>query len=277
MTRLSRSQITGMNFHYIHYPLAHFLDAMSRLHVTRIELWGAEPHCYVEELGAGEIRAIRQMAASRGLSIVCFTPEQCMYPINLAAAETEWRERSIRYFEKSIAAATELESPYVLVTPGWGYRCEPAEEAWKRSRDSLERLAHTASGQGVTLALEPLTPVESNLVNDAKTLGRMLQEISSPQLKGMLDTIPMAVNGESIQEYFQALAKDLVHIHFVDGNPDGHLAWGDGNLPLASYLQQLEENGYAGSLSLEFTSARYWISPDAAVNQSLDALAPYMG
>lgn len=53
----------------------------------------------------------------------------------------------------------------------------------------------------------------------------MLNSISSPFLKGMVDTIPLAVEGENLADYFEQLQDDFIHIHFIDGNPGGHLAW----------------------------------------------------
>lgn len=44
MGKISRSQITGMNFHYLHCPLDDFLDAMVKYEFEQIELWGAAPH-----------------------------------------------------------------------------------------------------------------------------------------------------------------------------------------------------------------------------------------
>ncbi|MDF2682740.1 MAG: hypothetical protein K0R47_3930 [Brevibacillus sp.] len=276
MAAIKRSQITGMNFHYLHYPLTYFLDSMVRYQFEQIELWGAAPHFYVEDLSLADVKRIRREIDARSLKVVCFTPEQCMYPINLAAKEPEIRERSLRYFEKSIQASAELESQLVLVTAGWGYRNESREEAWERSCDSLRELAGFAKQQGITLALEPLQRIESNLVCNLSDLMAMLSAIDSASVKGMLDTVAMAVEGEELGSYFERLQDDMVHIHFIDGKPSGHLAWGDGNLPLATYMDTLGEHGYTGSLSLEFTSSQYLLDPDKAVEASLKQLEPYM-
>ena len=111
MSKITRDQITGMNFHYKHYPLEYFLDAMVRYECKNIELWGASPHFYVDELSLQDIKNIKREIDRRNLSVVCFTPEQCVYPINLAAREDGIRKRSIQYFIKSAEAAKELEAP----------------------------------------------------------------------------------------------------------------------------------------------------------------------
>lgn len=276
MATIKRAQITGMNFHYLHYPLTYFLESMARFQFEQIELWGAAPHFYVEDLSLTEIRGIRRQIDDRGLKVVCFTPEQCMYPINLAAKEQTIRERSKRYFEKSIEASAELQSQLVLVTAGWGYRNESREEAWKRSCESLQQIAEYARQRGITLALEPLQRIESNLVCNLTDLIEMVNDISCPSLKGMVDTVAMAVEGEELESYFEQLGEEFVHIHLIDGKPGGHLAWGDGNLPLASYMQILEQHNYKGALTLEFTSSQYVLDPDQAIEASLRRLESFV-
>jgi fructoselysine 3-epimerase len=125
------------------------------------------------------------------------------------------------------------------------------------------------------VVLEPLTRNESNLVNNLGSLKRMLDEIQSPKLAAMADTIPMALAGENFTDYIGHLGDDFVHVHFIDG-PDGHLAWGDGNLPLDQYIEQLVRGNYAGSLTLEFTSSQYVKDPDLAIEKTLDRLSPFL-
>ncbi|MFT4413727.1 TIM barrel protein [Fredinandcohnia humi] len=273
---MKRSQITGMNFHYLHYPLEYFLDAMVTYEFKKIELWGASPHLYVEDLSLLEVCQLKKEIDKRELEVVCFTPEQCMYPINLSAKEHRIRERSINYFKKSVEAAIELEAPMVLITAGWGYRNEPRSEALKRTRDSLEQLTAFAEQRKVILALEPLQKVESNLICTLSDLKEMLESVPSNYLKGMVDTIPMAVEGESLSSYFEELKNELIHIHFIDGNPTGHLAWGDGNLPIQTYMETLKKYRYRGALTLEFTSYQYLQNPNEAIETSLKTLAPYL-
>lgn len=272
MKNITIDKAAGMNIHYLHYPLDYFLDSMNRMQIKNIELWGGSPHYYIEDLTISGTKSIKKKIESRNLKLICFTPEQCIYPVNIAAKEPYIRERSIRYFIKSIEAASELNSPMMLVTSGWGYLSESKEEAWKRSRDSLERILHKAELLGISLSLEPLRTDESNLVNNLSSLKKMLTEIHSPVLKGMIDTIPMALAGESIEDYFSALGKDLVHIHFIDGKPRGHLAWGDGILPLGKYVESLNSNNYEGYLTLEITDSGYLSDPENAVGKSIEKL-----
>lgn len=268
-------KIAGMNFHYVRFPFSYFLDSMVEFGINNIELWGGSPHLYTEDISLQGVYQIKNEINERKLKIVCFTPEQCAYPINIASRNEFIRERSIRYFEKSLMVANELESPYVLVTPGLGYFNENKDEAWERSSEALKRLAVSAKKMGVTLILEPLKPTESNLINGLSSLKKMITEVDSKNLKGMIDTNPMSIMKESMKDYFELLGDDLVHIHFIDG-PDGHLVWGEGTLPLQDYMGILKEYDYNGYLSFEYTSSRYYLNPNKAMEDTLKILNPYL-
>lgn len=88
----------------------------------------------------------------------------------------------------------------------------------------------------------------------------------------MIDTIPMALAGEHPAQYLEALGDRLVHVHFIDGAPRGHLAWGDGILDMEGYLKEFDDYGYSGYLSLEITDGRYFTDPSASVKQSIKRL-----
>jgi protein FrlC len=274
--KIKKSQISAMNIHYRYFPLEYFLDSASDNGFSSIELWAASPHFFIDDVGPKETASLRRETDKRGLRIICFTPEQCVYPINIAAREKQIRTRSINYFEKAIDISADLECELVLITSGWGYFSEPPDEAWRRSQDSLEILLRKAETKGITLVLEPLRTDESNLVTSLPMLSKMINEISSAALKGMIDTIPMALAGETISDYFQVLGDDLRHIHFVDGKPRGHLAWGDGVLPLQKYITDLEDIAYQDYLSLEITDSTYYLDPGSAEVRSLASLMPFL-
>ena len=274
--KISKRQIAGMNICYGFFSFDYFLNSMQRLGLHSIEVHGAAPHLLLADLTAGEIQSIGKNIIAHNLEVICFTPEQCKYPVNIAYKDDYARERSLRYLESSIRICTSLGCSRMLVTPGYGYFDEPREEAWKRSAESLFRLTAAAEKEGVTLVLEPLRQDETNLVTSLTSLKEMLDTIHSPALKGMLDTSPMYFAGEHIRDYFTCLGKDLNHIHFIDGMPEGHLVWGDGIFPLDEYVKDVVDGEYRGYLTIELTSPRYYHNPHGAMERTMQALAPYV-
>lgn len=270
---LGISKICAMNFHYVRYPLATFLDHAVEAGVGQVEIWGAAPHFYVGDESLEGARRLKAAVRERGLGLVCFTPEQCVYPINLASPEPRLRDRSIRYFLTCLDMCVEMESPALLVTPGSGYANEDAGAAWDRCADALGLLAMRAERLGMELFLEALPPAYSNVVTTAGELRRMLDALASPAVHGMMDTASAVTVGETVEDYVAELGGRLRHVHMVDADSGGaHLAWGDGSLPLERYVGALDAAGYRGALSLEIIGARYHLDPFAPLRQSVERL-----
>lgn len=270
MLDLSVGQLSGMNCHYIRYSMQYFLDSMVELGFQNIEVWGASPHYFAPYFSDDMVQELKREIQSRGLHLVCLTPEQVTYPINIAAREDYLRELSVEEHLKTLEHAVELESGKMLLTPGYGYNDENREEAWRRSADSIYRIARRAEELGIVVALEHLSPASSNLINTAWDLKRMVDEIKSSNLKAMFDFGQVNIVGEKVRDYFDLLGDDIVHVHIVDGVPGGHLALGDGNIPLEENLGDVASYGYRGYMSLEIADRRYFADPRKADRQSID-------
>ena len=254
---MNRDNIVCGNYSYGLFSLDYFLDSMNRLNQTNIEFWGAGPHLYQDECSVSDVDAIVKKIRSHHLNVICYTPEQCMYPVNIASREKGIRDWSVNYLKRSLEIASQMEAPRTLITIGQGYRNESRDEAWARCRDSLLQLAEYAGKMGTTIMLEHLTKTTTNLCVTASQLKDMLQETGGPSLKAMVD------------EYLEAMGKDIQHVHFIDGMPGGHLALGDGILPLDQYVRDLEYFGYDQYLTLEILSDKYHENPEPAYAQRI--------
>ena len=69
---------------------------------------------------------------------------------------------------------------------------------------------------------------------------------------------------EVAKDWFDAFGSDLVHMHFLDGDPYVHNIWGDGNYPLEQMLRCLKANDYTGYLVQEIADERYFSDPVSA-------------
>ncbi len=269
-------RISIMSYPYCHYSFEYFLNSMEKFNVKNIELWGGSPHIYFEDFSREKANDIKGRVASSGMKISAYTPEQVLYPYNIAAREPEIRKRSLDYFIKNIGIAAQIGSPIILVSAGWGYLDESREAAFDRSIGSMKTLAHIAQENGVMLALEALTKISSNLVNHASELADMVSAVSSTSLAGMLDVGQMAILGETVSDYFKALGKAPVYMHIMDGRPAGHLAFGDGILPVDKYIKEALDLGYQGIFSMEMNDRQYYLDPDRAISSSLAILQGWL-
>ena len=108
---ISFEKAAVMNYHYIFYPLQHFFDNMQRLEVKNVDLWSGYPHFFIDEDFRNKAKEICRMSRNAGTRIICCTPEQCRYPVNMAATDRETKERTIRYHLRCLEAAAALEAP----------------------------------------------------------------------------------------------------------------------------------------------------------------------
>lgn len=275
MGLLRKEQIAGMNCHYYNYSLDYFMDSMEMCGYETVALWGGAPHFYLDYLTYSNCREIRRKASRHGLKIGCFTASSGTYGYQMGMQPVSQRERVYQYYVNGIKAAAELGAGMMSMNSGWGYGNEDRQEAWKRSKDMIVRLCQAAEKEGIVLTMESLRRAESQLAYDLENTKKLFEEVNHPALKLMIDTTAMGVAGETPRQWFEAFGKDIVNTHFIDGNPYGHLVWGDGTSDLESWLEILKEYHYEGILGLEITARRYYEDPMAADRRNIDALLKF--
>lgn len=276
MGKLGLNQLAAMNMVYNRYSFTYFLDSLERMGVKQFELWAGAPHfCnFIQSLSdAGKLR---KEVEARGLKIVCLTPEQVLYPHNIASADKELRQFSLEYFYNYIGQTAELGVDKMLCCAGWGDYDQDREDAWKRSVESLWSMVERAKKAGITLAFEILGRFESNLVNDFASTRRMMEEIQDPCFKLCLDTVPMRTCGSSISDFFQAFPGRICHFHMTDGTPAGHVPCGTGEHPIGAYIAELERLGYDRYITLEIGDTSCCTNPHEATESGFNYVKQFL-
>lgn len=276
MALIKRKQLAAMGIHYLYYPLEYMLDAQAKAGFQTLEFVGMAPHFLLDHTGFQDPERIRKMAAERGLTIGCFTPECAIYQYLMCAPDPGFHHRSMEYFKRGLEAAGQMGATKLLTNCIGGTWDEEYERIYERAVNSLSLLAPVAADNGITIAVETVRPEESKCIIRLPELKRLLKDVNHPNVKAGLDTIAMGVAGETPEEWFETLGKDIVHTHFVDGRPYGHLIWGDGLFPLERYLNVLNKYGYEGLISQEITDFRYFDDPAAADAKNYQAFEPYI-
>lgn len=275
--KLDSRQLIGANFAFQHFAFERVTEILCRFGFREIELWGIAPHLDLFHATDARVQSVRSLLADNGLTTWCFTPEQVIYPINIAAGDEGYRRDSVGRFCRAADICADLGAKYLFLTSGRGFEHDTPEEAWARSADSLSEIAAHAARNGVRCLLEPLQRVETNVIVDAAGLGRMLDQVGADNIDVVLDTVGMAAAGDTVADYIRLFGARLAHVQIVDGTPAGHLVWGDGTLPLGEYLTELAASGYSGKLTFEpFGNGAYALDPVAAWTRNLEAIAPYL-
>ena len=274
---LKRKQLIGANFSFQHHPFRWTAEKLSAMGFDRMEFWGVAPHLDLFHDNRARLAEVKSILDDNGLSVRCFTPEQVLYPINIASGDSAYRQASVERFMRAADISAELGATYLFLTPGRGFECESWQTAWEHSAASINRIAAHARSLGVSCLLEPLQRLESNIVTNAEELHVLWRALDGDDVDVVLDLVAMATAGDSVGGYFERFGKRIAHVHVVDGTPAGHLAWGDGSLPLDHHLGQLRAQGFAGTLTFEpFGNGSYALDPVSAWRRCLDAIAPHL-
>lgn len=130
-------------------------------------------------------------------------------------------------------------------------RMVPAEQRkieWHRAVNNLRKVCDNATENGLMIALEPLNRFESDLINTAEDVVRLVADIDHPAARVMLDGFHMSIEEKDIESAIITAGEKLIHVQ-VSENYRG--IPGTGLTPWESFRSGLEKIGYKGAVSIE--------------------------
>ena len=276
MAVIKREQLVAMNQHYRRFSLDYFLDCQVKAGFQNIELWCGASHFYIDSRGHESCEPLKKKLRERNLKVVSVTTPSMAYQYQYASQDKEILKESFNYFSNGIRVAAELGADRVVVNSGWGYQNENPDEMWKRCADNLYALAEVAGKHGIVCVMESLRDDESNIVNSLASAKRMFEEVNHPSLKMMVDSIATGASGETLDDWFDAFGENLIHMHFLDGDPYLHNVWGDGNTPLERQLETMNQRGFTGYLVQEIADEKYFNDPFKADLRNMRVLERFI-
>ena len=126
--------------------------------------------------------------------------------------------------------------------------------AWADLSASMTAALALAERHDLTLAIEP---EPANVIRDASTARRLLNELGSPRLKIILDPANIVAGtldrdpGETLAAAFDLLGDDIVVAHAKDVDAAGRFRpAGQGIVPWPLYVRLIRESGFGGPLIL---------------------------
>lgn len=130
-------------------------------------------------------------------------------------------------------------------------RMVPADQRkreWDLAVKNLRIVSEMAAARGLQIALEPLNRFESDLVNNAEDVLRLIADIDHPAAKVMLDGFHMNIEERDIVKAITSAGDKLIHMQVSEnyrGTPGtGQTRWDD-------YKKGLEAINYKGVVSIE--------------------------
>jgi len=276
MATIKRNQIVAMNQHYRRFSLDYFLECQQKVGFENIELWCGSSHFWLDSKGFEPVAPLKKKLKKYGLKVVSVTTPSCAYQYQYASQEREILNESFKYFSNGIKLASELGADRVVVNSGWGYNNENQSEMWKRSRDNLFNLAEIAKKNNIVCVMESMRADETNIVNDINSAKKMFDEVKHENLKVMVDSIASGAAGETLDNWFDTFGENLIHMHFLDGDPYLHNVWGDGNTPLERQLQIMNKRNFNGYLVQEVADEKYFSNPYEADIKNMRVLSRFI-
>jgi len=158
------------------------------------------------------------------------------------------------YITRSLDLANEIGGKF-LAGPMYSAvgkaRLVPPEQRrleWQRAVENVRQAAELAAARGLQLAVEPLNRFETDLVNTAEDVVRLVDEIAHPAARVMLDSFHMTIEERDLEAAIRTVGSRLIHIQVSEnyrGTP------GTGLTPWPSFARGLAAVGYQGGVSIE--------------------------
>ena len=125
---------------------------------------------------------------------------------------------------------------------------ELRKQEWDLAVTNLRTVCRMAEERGLDIALEPLNRFESDLVNTAEDVMRMIKDIDHPRAKVLLDGFHMNIEEPSLEAAIELAGDKLIHVQVADnyrGTP------GTGQVNWDAYKRGLTAISYSGAISIE--------------------------
>lgn len=130
---------------------------------------------------------------------------------------------------------------------------EQRKKEWDLAVQNLRIVCDMAAARGLRIALEPLNRFESDLVNTAEDVLRLVKDIQHPAAGIMLDGFHMSIEERDVEQAIVTAGDLLIHLQVSEnyrGTP------GTGQTPWWAYRRGLEAINYTGTVTIEsFTPA----------------------
>lgn len=119
---------------------------------------------------------------------------------------------------------------------------------WDRAVINLRKVCNMAEDRGLEIAIEPLNRFESDLINTAEDVMRLIDDISHPAAKVLLDGFHMNIEEADIEKAIRLVGNKLIHLQVSEnyrGTP------GTGQTRWDAYYHSLASIQYQGVVSIE--------------------------
>lgn len=206
----------------------------------------------VEDPSLIDLDLVKKALADQELNpIICgaFGPSR-----DLTHADPAFHQTCFNYLDSCLEIASELGAGFVagpmysavgkarLVAP------EQRKVEWDLAVSNLRKVCRRAGEFGLDLAIETLNRFETDLINTAEDLMRLIGDINEPQAKAVLDGFHLNIEEPDLESAIRRVGDKLIHVQVSEnyrGTP------GTGQTNWAAWKRGLEAINYRGTISIE--------------------------
>lgn len=173
---------------------------------------------------------------------------------DLTSNDTSVHENCFSYIQSCFDFCEELEAGFLggpMYSAVGKARMIPDEQRkaeWDLAVKNLRKVSLMAEARNLKIALEPLNRFESDLVNTADDVLRLVNDIDHPAAQIMLDGFHMSIEERDVEQAIITAGEKLIHLQVSEnyrGTP------GTGQTPWHAYRKGLEAINYKGTVTIE--------------------------
>ncbi len=207
------------------------------------------PLAQIMGLSEGEFTSLKDSVDSSGLKC-----EACnnFFPghIRLTGDGVDYRKIE-EYLAKALERASLLGAKVIVFGSSKsknvpeGY---PVDKAWSQLVEFLRFIDPFVTAKGMTVVIEPICKLESNLINTAAEGFRLSRAVDRRTIKLLVDYYHLVMEEEDPEVVLRA-GSYIQHIHFA--NPAGRVYPTDREDGYVRFVNLLKQIGYEGRISVE--------------------------
>ena len=206
----------------------------------------------LEDPALVDVKAVKKALETYNLkAVICgaFGPSR-----DLTHEDTAVHKNSFTYIESCLDVCAELNSGffagpmYSAVGKARLVSADQRKAEWELAVKNLKTVCDMAAARGLQIGLEPLNRFESDLVNTAKDVLRLTEDINHSAARIMLDGFHMNIEERDAEQAIVDAGDKLIHFQVSEnyrGTP------GTGQASWAAYRRGLEAINYKGTISIE--------------------------